>query len=177
MNISEIMKTGTYVPATFEIKGNVFPAAYPFPLLHVDINDERILITAPLQKDVMIAYPKNEEINLSFHQVKTIRVHAQKWYGGPLWKRYNDDTNQLFRFPIIVDIECKDHTVYRFRNNALMMIYDIYQIVQNKDITFVDEKNLMEILKDIDKDQKAFQIDIEIAQLLCPMVEQFDIIS
>ena len=80
MKISEIMKTGTYIPAGFKINDMIYDAAYPFPLLSVDMNDERILISAPLHTDAFIAYPKKEEICIPFDQVKTIRCHAQKWY-------------------------------------------------------------------------------------------------
>ena len=52
MKISEIMKTGNYIPVTFGLKGKAYEAAYPFPLLNVDLNDERILITAPLQNEM-----------------------------------------------------------------------------------------------------------------------------
>lgn len=177
MKISEIMKTGTYIPATFHVMDKVYDAAYPFPLLNVDLDENRILIRAPLQKDVMIANPKYEEICIPFHQVEAIHCNAQKWYGGPLWKRYSDDADQLFRFPIIIDIKCKDHTIYRFRNNALIMIYDIHQIIKNTYIVFVDERNMMDTLKDIDTKQKAFNIDIQIAHLLGPLAEQFEMIS
>ncbi|RGC52596.1 hypothetical protein [Absiella sp. AM29-15] len=173
MKISEIMKTGTYIPAGFKINDTIYDAAYPFPLLSVDMNDERILISAPLHTDAFIAYPKKEEICIPFDQVKTIRCHAQKWYGGPLHKPYTD----LFRFPIVVDIELLNHTTYKFRNNALIMIYDIYQLIQDKNIVFVDEKHLMKMLKKINTKQSALNIDIAVVEVLAPIAEQFELIA
>lgn len=177
MKISEIMKTGNYIPVTFGIKGKAYDVAYPFPLLNVDLNDERILITAPLQKDDFLPSPKNEEICIPLCNVKVIHCSAQKWYGGPVWKRYTNDTDNTFRFPIIIEIKLKDNTVYRFRNNALIMIYDIYQIIKDKDIEFIDEKDMMNILKNVNTEQNALNIEIEIANLLAPMVEKFELIS
>lgn len=130
-----------------------------------------------LQKDAFLPSPKDEEIHIPLNKVKLIRCGVQKWYGGPVWKRYTNDSNKTFRFPIIIEIELIDNTIYRFRNNALIMIYDIYQITKNKNIEFIDEKDMMDMLKNVNREQNALNIEIEIANLLAPIVEEFELIS
>lgn len=175
MKISEIMKTGTYIPATVTIKGKQFDAAYPFPLLHVDLDDERLEISAPLHKDAFLSSPKEEKICIPLKQIREIRCSAQKWYGGPLWKRY--ETDCAFRFPIIITIELTDHSVYRFRNNMLLMIYDLYRFSKESDITLIDEKQLLDMLKDVSAQQSTPNIEREIGLLLAPFAGSFELIS
>ena len=57
------------------------------------------------------------------------------------------------------------------------MIYDIYQLIQDKNIVFVDEKHLLKMLKKINTKQSALNIDIAVVEVLAPIAEQFELIA
>ena len=153
----KLFNDGKCIPAMFVLNDVVYNKAHPFPYVTVELNDQ-IIIT----RLNSFGKKSKEKITIEADEIDHMDITCTKGFNGGIGARGIVPLD----FYLKVEIVLKSNEKYAIMNSSVMMIKKLCSYLDEKHIQYRDIDHLLELLKDVNKDE-------EVADILLPLYKNF----